>query len=179
MNDLILVIDMQNAYREGMPWACHAFGDTISNIKKLLDSGRDAAFTLFIPPAKPFGAWNEYMRVNKSINENEWAGKLIDELVPYTEHYPVFEKSTYSSLSNPVFRELAHKYERLVVTGVVAECCVLSTVLSAIHEGLPFVYLKDAVSGLSPVTESESEAIVSYMTPVHGTIMTVDEYLES
>ena len=69
------------------------------------------------------------------------------------------------------------QYDRIILTGVVAECCVLSTAFSCIDEGLEFIYLRDAVSGISNETAMEAEKILSYLTPVHGRIMTTDDYL--
>ncbi len=178
MKDLLLVVDMQNVYGKGMVWECSNMERTKGNIHALLSSGMDAAFTLFDPPSDPVGAWNEYCRVNKDVNEDSYAGAMMDEFMAYADDFPVFHKSTYSSLSVSALLSLAKGYDRVVVTGVVAECCVLSTVMSLIDLGIPFVYLPDAVSGLSDKSEAETAAIVSYMEPVHGVTMSTEEYLK-
>lgn len=177
MKDLILVIDMQNVYGHGMAWECANIDRTKHNIHSLLSSGCDAAFTVFDPPFPAVGAWNEYNRVNKDINEDIKAGELMDEFKTYLPKFPLFRKMTYSSLSVPSLRKLMAEYDRVVVTGVVAECCVLSTVMSLIDLGIPFVYVPDAVSGISDRTEDDTKEIISYMTPVHGSILSVKEYL--
>ncbi len=177
MKDLILIIDMQNVYGKGMPWECVNMERTAGNILRLLDCGEDAVFTAFISPVSPRGAWKEYCRVNKEIDEDSHAGEIMSVFQPYLSSRRLFYKSTYSSLLVPELRELASAYDRVVITGVVAECCVLSTVFSCIDEGFPFVYISDAVSGLSDRSEAESAAIISYMEPVHGVTMTTDEYL--
>lgn len=51
------------------------------------------------------------------------------------------------------------KARHLVISGVVAECCVLSTVLSAIDAGCKVIYLTDAVAGLSEVSRKETETL--------------------
>ena len=61
-------------------------------------------------------------------------------------------------------REAAARAARVVVTGVVAECCAQSTVLAGIDLGHRMVYLTDAVAGVPPESEAQAEAIVSYMT---------------
>ncbi len=177
MNDLILVIDMQNVYEPGGAWACANMERTKRNILRLLSSGKDAAFTVFDPPSSPAGAWKEYCRVNKEINDDREAGALISDFRRYSDALPLYHKSTYSSLSVPSLLADARKHDRVVVTGVVAECCVLSTVMALIDEGIPFVYIRDAVSGLSDESEAETAAIISYMEPVHGKTMTTEEYL--
>ena len=177
--DLVLIIDMQNAYKEGMPWACMNLERTEANIIRLLDAGKDAVFTEFLAPENPAGAWREYNTVNEAINSDGYANALMDEFIPYAQSHRVFSKSAYSAFSNDELRQLAEKYERIVIAGVVAECCVLSTAFSCIDEGMPFIYMKDAVSGISDEAEAQAEAILSYLTPVHGLIMTTDEYLNA
>jgi nicotinamidase-related amidase len=49
----------------------------------------------------------------------------------------------------------------VVVTGVVAECCVLSTVMELIDAGIYTVYLTDGVSGLDREKEAATELILS------------------
>ena len=177
MKDLVLIIDMQNAYNEDMPWACSDLACTKKNILRLLDSGNDCVFTAFIAPQSPAGRWIEYNNVNTAINEDEHANAFMDEFIPYIDNHKVFYKSVYSSFGNGELRQLAKQYDRIILTGVVAECCVLSTAFSCIDEGLEFIYLRDAVSGISNETAMEAEKILSYLTPVHGRIKTTDDYL--
>ena len=131
-HDLLLVIDLQNVYTEGQPWACCHIRQAARNIRRLLDAGvcGEVLFTRFVPPAQPEGMWRE--------------------------RYPLLDKSVYSSFSIPKVREAAARADRVVVTGVVAECCVLSTVLAGIDLGHRMVYLTDAVAGVTP--ESEAQA---------------------
>ena len=89
MKDLLLVVDMQNVYGKGMVWECSNMERTKGNIHALLSSGMDAAFTLFDPPSDPVGAWNEYCRVNKDVNEDSYAGAMMDEFMAYADDFPV------------------------------------------------------------------------------------------
>ena len=66
------------------------------------------------------------------MNADPWLNDLVSDLKPYTDQYPVYEKSTYSSLENALIREKVKEKSCVIVTGVVAECCVLSTVMSLI-----------------------------------------------
>lgn len=175
--DLLLVIDMQNVYREGEAWGCAHTERALENIKKLLDSGIDAVFTRFDSPQNPEGVWKEYCRVNREIDADPYLGAMMDELTPYLSSHPLYSKSVYSSFSIPEVREKASRCGRLLITGVVAECCVLSTLISAVDAGVPFIYIKDGVSGLTDKSEAETAAIVSYFTPLHGCLMETDEYL--
>ena len=107
-----------------------------------------------------------------------FANAMLPEMAPYLERYPLLDKSVYSSFSIPKVREAAARADRVVVTGVVAECCVLSTVLAGIDLGHRMVYLTDAVAGVTPESEAQAEAIVSYLTVPHTEVLTTGAYLE-
>jgi len=181
LGDLCLIVDMQNVYLPGQPWACHTAKEACTSIKRLLDhhSCDNYIFTRYIAPKNPVGTWKNYNHAYQEINSSPWMNELMDELKPYTELYPVYDKSTYSSFHQPDTAMICSMADRIIITGVVAECCVLSTILHGIDLGLPIIYLKDAVSGLSSESEHMTETIVSNFSPIHTQIMTVDEYLES
>ena len=67
-HDLLLVIDLQNVYTEGQPWACCHIRQAARNIRRLLDAGvcGEVLFTRFVPPAQPEGMWREYNRGSTS-----------------------------------------------------------------------------------------------------------------
>ena len=150
-HDLLLVIDLQNVYTEGQPWACCHIRQAARNIRRLL---------------------------NAAVNADAFANAMLPEMAPYLERYPLLDKSVYSSFSIPKVREAAARADRVVVTGVVAECCVLSTVLAGIDLGHRMVYLTDAVAGVTPESEAQAEAIVSYLTVPHTEVLTTGAYLE-
>lgn len=177
MQDFLLCIDLQNVYLKGEEWGCVHSSEALANIKRLLSSGMPAAFTQFLPPEKPEGAWREYNRVNSLINADSRLNDIIEDFKPFLGKYPLYTKSVYSSLLSSGVREAVRGYGRVVLTGFVAECCVLSTLLSAVDLGIPFIYLHDAVSGLTERSEAETLAIASYFTPVHGVVMSTEEYL--
>ena len=52
---------------------------------------------------------------------------------------PLHSKSTYSSFGNPDFKSLMVRAGRIVITGVMRECCVLATAVDAIDTGTPVV----------------------------------------
>ena len=179
--DLLIVIDMQNVYKEGEAWGCSRTGEASSAIRKLLDADicGDVVFTRFDAPRGPRGSWKAYNRENAAINGDQRLNDIMDDLLPYLKHYPVLTKSTYSSFSIPELCRRAEQAEHVVLCGVVAECCVLATAMEAIDLGYPVIYLKDAVSGLSSDTELEAEHIVSYLSPIQTEVMTVEEYLKA
>ena len=54
----------------------------------------------------------------------------------------------------------------------------LATVLAGIDLGHRMVYLTDAVAGVTPESEAQAEAIVSYLTVPHTEVLTTGAYLE-
>ena len=85
--------------------------------------------------------------------------------------------STYSAYSIEEVRNRATEASCVVVTGVVAECCVLSTVMSLIDAGVYVMYLKDAVAGINEETEKATITILEGLAPLHLSIIDTEQYL--
>lgn len=181
-NDLLLVTDMQNVYTKGQKWACL---DTegvatriLSIIREMEAVGNDQIiFTRFLASERPEGVWQDYNRENQEVNESAWDNEMLPEFIQALRKYPLYTKSVYSSLAIPEVLEAAKKADRVVITGVVAECCVLSTIFALIDAGIYVVYLTDGVSGLDREKEAATELILSGLSPLHVRMMTVREYL--
>lgn len=86
---------------------------------------------------------------------------------------PLRPKSTYSSFGNPDFKSLMARAGRIVITGVMSECCVLAT---AIDTGTPVVYLTDACSGSTQEYEDMATTMMEFASPAHTAAMTCEEY---
>ena len=179
--DLILVIDMQNAYGQGGVWCCPNAKKAADNISRIISEKRndaDVVFTRFLAPKEPSGTWEAYNRVNASVNSDAYANEIMDEFLNEVKSFPVYQKSTYSSLQIPEVRTLAKKARRVILTGVVAECCVLATAFALIDAGIDVVYLTDAVAGIDDQTEEASKKVLEGLTPTQVNLMTTDEYLK-
>lgn len=181
--DLILVTDMQKVYLKGEKWACKNIDSALENIIKLLNKCEcEVIFTAFLPPKSPLGQWKTYNLVNADVNSSPKKSEIIDKLKPYTELYPLVFKDRYSSLSNEKVREAAYNTinnnGRVVLTGVVSECCVLSTAMAAIDMGCKVIYLNDAVAGSNKESEKAAGLIIHGMQPVHAKIMATKDYLK-
>ena len=179
-NDLLLVIDMQNVYQKGQKWACLDTMGAAARILRLLQDSRckNVIFTRFLPSEAPVGVWKDYNLQNDDVNRDVWANEMLPEFVPWFGRYPLYTKSVYSSLAIPEVLAAAKKADRVVLSGVVAECCVLFTAFSLIDEGIDTVYLTDGVSGLTKEKEEAAELVLSGLSPLHVKLMTVKEYLE-
>lgn len=178
-NDLLLIIDMQNIYTKGQEWACLDTEGAAVRIQKIIDSSKctNVIFTCFLPPQNPSGVWADYNVKYAHINANEWGNEMLPIFNNALKQYPLYSKSVYSSLAIPQVLAAAKKADRVVVCGVVAECCVLSTVIALIDEGIYTVYLTDGVSGFDVPKEEATKLILSGLSPLHVSMMTVEEYL--
>lgn len=178
-NDLLLVIDMQNVYLPGQKWACTDIKGAAKRINQMIDAGvcKDVVFTRFLASDRPVGVWKNYNKENADVNRDIFANEMIAQFSEPLRKYPLYTKSVYSSLAIPEVLEAARKADRVVITGVVAECCVLSTVLALIDEGIYVIYLTDAVSGLEKKKKAAAELILSGLAPLHLSMLTVKEYL--
>ncbi len=178
-NDLLLIIDMQNVYTTGQEWACVDTENAAQRILRIIDSGKcaETIFTRYLPAEHPTGVWQDYNRQNARVNADKWANEMLPEFSDALKEYPLYTKSVYSSLAIPEVLEAAHHADRVVVTGVVAECCVLSTVFALIDAGIYTIYLTDGVSGLTREKEAAAELTLSGLAPLHLSMMTVEEYL--
>ena len=180
-NDLLLVIDMQNVYKPGEPWECPSMMASASNIRKLIEpgAGGQTACTRLTAPEKPTAPWQQYNDASASINNSRYLNEIIKELQPYTAAYPVYEKSVYSSFKIPELHRMASQSEHVLLSGVVAECCILATLMEAIDLGHKVIYLADCISGQTKQNEASICKIAESFSPMHTLVMDSEEYLAS
>lgn len=172
-NPLLLIIDMQNAYMPGQPWACKNYDVASVNVSRLCKSMDNVIFTKYIASKNPSGTWADYNQINKEINENAW----LNELSMDTLGHKCYDKSVYSAYSIKEVREAASLATSVIVTGVVAECCILSTVMSLIDAGKYVYYVYDAIAGATPETEQATMKVLEGLAYVHLRFITTEEML--
>ncbi|WP_178842371.1 cysteine hydrolase family protein [uncultured Treponema sp.] len=183
-DDLLLIIDMQNVYDRGGKWECLDTRGAARNLLKIIDCGMEnVIFTRFIADEiSPKGVWADYNKKYSDVNSDTYANQMLREFNEPLKKFPLYTKSVYSSLAIPqvleACRKTAQKGGRVVVGGVVAECCVLSTVLALIDEGIYTIYLTDAVSGLDSPKEKAVELTFSGLSPLHLKMLTTSQYME-
>lgn len=179
----ILVIDVQNAYLPGQKWACASIAEAIPNIKKLCSERKDALmlFTRHVPSRDPQGTWMEYNRLNVDVNADSWLNELTDDMKELVAESgaPVIDKSLYSAWKAKEVRAMLEGVDAVVVAGVVAECCVLSTVFDLIDAGKYVFYLVDAISGVNGEVEAATVAVLKGLEYVHLRITTTEDYLKA
>lgn len=177
--DLLLIIDMQNIYTKGQEWGCLDTEGAAERLLKIIDSNKceQVIFTRFIADENPSGVWKDYNVKYAHINSNDWGNEMLPIFSDALKQYPLYTKGVYSSLVIPEVLDAAKEADRVIIGGVVAECCVLSTVLSLMDAGIYTVYLTDGVSGFTKEKEAATELIFSGLSPLHVKMMSVDEYL--
>ena len=180
-NDLLLVIDFQNIYLPGQEWACPSMPASILNVQKLLRSGQigHVLFTQYLASDAPAGTWKVYNEEYRHLNEDPYLCDIVEDLKPFLAQYPLAVKSTYSSMKNAQVLKAAEKADAVVLTGVVAECCILSTMMEGIDLGCKMIYLYDACSGQSAENEASIRRIAESFAPMHTLVMSTEEYLRS
>lgn len=179
-NDLLLVIDMQNVYLPGEAWACPSMPEAMERVKRLIESGtvEQTIFTRFAATQKPRGTWEKYNLENAAINEDAYLNEIVEELQPYLERWPLYDKSVYSSMRIKEIAEAAAQAEHILLSGVVAECCVLATLMEAIDDGHSVIYLTDCIAGQSDQNEACIKKIAESFSPVHTAVMDSKTYLD-
>ena len=179
--DRLAIIDVQKVYEVGAPWGCVGFGDVCERIANLIESGifADICFTRFVLPDNVQGSWKRYRARYMRIHTEPTYGEITMRLSSYTHDCRIFDKTGYSAYRADGFAEWAHPADRLVVCGVIAECCVLATVLEAAERGADIVYLTDACASTSKEKLRMTEVILAEDFAPHVTLMTAGDYLRT
>ena len=177
--DLLLVVDFQNVYLPGNDWACPSMPAAMERTMKLLDApgAPDCVMTKYVAPAEPTGRWKQYNEAYREINANAFLAEFPEALAPYAAKATVIEKATYSSMDAPEVLAAMEGKKAVVLAGVVADCCVLATMMDAIDLGYEVVYLYDCIAGVSEESEAEIRALAEIYSPIHTTVMSGAEYL--
>jgi nicotinamidase-related amidase len=157
---LLAVIDMQELFAAGSPWAVPGFEDLIEPVGQLARGyGPRAVFTRFVIPEVPQGSWAGYYRAWPQVLEPSaahlpdlappWAGQGLDTL----------DKTTFSKWG-PELDSMLGPGRELTVCGVSTDCCVLATVLAAVDAGAQVRVVADACAG---ITAEAHEAALNLM----------------
>lgn len=173
----LVVVDMQRVFADAdSAWATPGYASASAGVRRLLPAfaGR-TVFTRFVAPAEPVGAWIPYYR--------DWPDQLRPEGDPLWDLTDEFAVGDAPVVSAPTFGkwgpELAAATsgsDRLVLTGVSTDCCVLSTALAAADAGRFVVVPEDACAGLSEADHRRALDAMALYGPLI-TISSVDAVL--
>jgi len=164
---LLAVIDMQHVFADpSSPWAAPRFTEAGAGVRRLLPAfGDRVAFTRFLAPAKPEGAWRAYYDAwpfaLQPPDSRLWS--LTDEFAPQALHVinaPTFGKWT------PELARLLGPDHRLILAGVSTDCCVLSTALAAADAGVEVLVAADACAGADDDSHTKALQIMDLYRPL-------------
>lgn len=160
----LVVIDMQVVFADPVsPWATPGFTALLPTVRDLVEEfGPRVAYTRFVAPASPTGAWVPYYA--------DWPFALVpadDRLYDVVEaldvgEHPVITRTTFGKWGAEL-SELVGPNGRLVLVGVSTDCCVLSTALAAADAGVAVSVVSDACAGASEADHQRAlDAIAMY-----------------
>ncbi|MDI3270059.1 MAG: isochorismatase family cysteine hydrolase [Bacillota bacterium] len=148
MASYLLIVDMQEVYRQPTPWRIPHLERILVPIREL--EGRFQGRVLFsrhiYPSSLLRGSWERYYRRWSFYRENPNLWALLPELSPALGR--VYDKEGYSAFSSAAFRRFIEreKVSHLVLAGVETDACVLATALDAVDEGIFVTIAVDAVT---------------------------------
>ena len=177
-DDLLILIDFQNVYLPGQPWACPTMEQAIENTLSILRSPDhpDYVLTQYLPPADPVGRWKRYNEEYAEINADAFLSDFPESVRRIITEDNLIVKDTYSSLKSANIKNALEGKKRVVLTGVVAECCVLATMMDAIDLGYEVVYLYDCISGFTAENEKMIRTLAESFSPIHTRVMSSEAY---
>lgn len=168
-NSALLVIDMQNVYLPENEWSCIRMAEVINYIEeKIKDFPKNQVFfTQHIASQNPKGEWKTYNKKYAEINSNKYLNDYIPELKKYLSNDNLFIKSGFSALSSKDLLKTLDKFDTIYITGVIAECCVLSTIFSLIDIGKKIIYCRNGIAGQNEQKEKAVTKVLEELSPLH------------
>ena len=174
---LLAVIDMQRVFADpASPWATPRFADAAAGVRRLLPAfGDRVAFTRFLAPENPTGAWRAYYaRWPFALQPPEadlW--ELADEFADLAAH--VIDTATFGKWTPELAGRLGPD-GRLVLAGVSTDCCVLSTALAAADAGTEVLVVADACAGVDDDSHVRTLQVLDLYQPLIR-VTTIDDLL--
>jgi len=178
----LAIIDMQQVFgASDSPWASPRFDEIVPAIKRLIAAfGDNVVFTQWISPARPEGAWVGYFK--------DWPFALQPPDAPLWKITPALADAADAAAESghgPIVASTFSKWgpqmagiatDRLVLTGVSTECCIVATALAAADAGVEVVVVSDATSGPDDATQRSTLDLMATWSPLIR-IATTDEVL--
>jgi nicotinamidase-related amidase len=166
----LVVIDMQNVFAHGSPWAAPDYETASTGIRRLVPAfGERVVFTRYVAPAEPRGAWVPYFE--------QWPFALVAPDDPLYDFSPEIGELVARGRHPVVTRESFGKWGRdlkaaldgageIVLAGVSTDCCVLSTALPAADDGVHVIVPRDACAGASAADHERALDVMALYAPL-------------
>lgn len=168
----LVVIDMQQVFTAGSPWASPDYATAASGIERLLPAfGERVVFTRYVAPAEPRGAWVPYFE--------QWPFALVGDDDPM--YALTLDPGPHRVVTRPTFGKWGHELAEaiadaaeIVLTGVSTDCCVLATALAAADAGVHVRVVADACAGASAEDHQRALDAMALYAPLIEIISVVD-----
>lgn len=147
----VIVVDMQNDFvKPGGKLVVPAAAATVEPIKQLLARARARGVRVFYTQDTHYEGDPEFSIWGEHVRAGTWGWEIVDELKPQPGDI-VVQKTRYDGFYGTPLEDLlrAYKISNLVVTGTVANICVLHTAGSAALRWFRVYVPMDAVSALN------------------------------
>jgi len=162
---LLAVIDMQEFFAAGSPWAVPGFEDLIEPVGRLARGyGPRTVFTRFVIPQVPQGSWAGYYRAWPQVLA-PGAAHLANLAQPWaSQGLDTLDKTTFSKWG-PELESMLGSGRELTVCGVSTDCCVLATVLAAADAGAQVRVIADACAGITAEAHQAALSLMAGFAP--------------
>jgi nicotinamidase-related amidase len=150
-NTAVIVVDMQNDFvKEGGKLVVPSAKETIEPIRRLLEKARNSGVKVIYTKDTHWDDDPEFKLWGEHVKWGTWGWEIIDELKP-TEKDIVLIKTRYDGFYGTPMDDILRSYriKNLVITGTVANICVLHTAASAGLRWYKIVVPMDAISALT------------------------------
>ena len=168
----VIVVDMQNDFDhpDGSLFVPKA-RDTIPKIRKLLDKARKAGVRVIYTQDTHYEGDPEFEIWGEHARYGTWGWEIVEELKPIEGRDIVVRKTRYDGFYGTPMDDLLKIYQitHLVVTGTVANICVLHTAGSAALRWYKVVVPMDAISALNDFDYHAALRQISFL--YRGTIV--------
>ncbi len=165
-DEWLLVIDMQRAFADPQSdWSVAGFWELVPRIERLLPvyAGR-VILTRYVPPHPLGGAWSRYFEKFPSLllagGDPAW-----DLMLGASAPSRVETRATFGKWDEGI-ATIVGPNTPIAVCGVATECCVLSTVLSAVDDGRSVRVIEDACAGATPQLHQQALALLVAFDPL-------------
>jgi len=147
----VIVIDMQNDFiKEKGKLYVPRSENLIKPIKSILDRARETGVTIIYTQDWHHGDDPEFKVWGEHALADSWGAEIIEELKPREGEFVVKKPSYDAFYGTPLEHILRYKgLENLILTGVLANICVLHTAGSAAMRGYKLIVPIDCILALN------------------------------
>ena len=168
----LVVVDLQHVFGDAdSPWGAPRFAEIRPRIHELVGAfGDRVAWTRFVAPDRPAGAWKEYYEQFPFALQPPDAP--LYALVDDPGGAAVVDATTFGKWG-PELASIVGEGP-ITVVGVATDCCVISTVLPAADAGVPVRVVGDACAGSSDDDHQRALRVMSLYAPLVHVVTTAE-----